>query len=76
MKLYEFNMVYQHKGHVNGAIFFENIELNVIASAEYTAQLFNDHILSDKSNMLLSLHITPTGENVDPDDVPKRGVFD
>lgn len=76
MKLYEFNMVYQHSRNVNGAIFFENIELNVIASAEYTAQLINDYILSDKSNILLSLHVTPTGENIEPDDIPKRGVFD
>ena len=78
MKLYEINLVYEHKGLPtvpNGAIFYENVEVNTIASAEYGAELIN-RVLSDKFNMLLSLHITPTGENVEADDIPVMGVFD
>lgn len=75
MKLYEIDLVYQHSSASNGAIFYENVEVNTIASAEYGAELIN-RVLSDKLNMLLSLHITPTGENVDPNDVPTKGVFD
>ena len=75
MKLYEINVVYEKKKSLNGAIFYKNVEVNVIASAAYGAVLLN-RVLSDDSKMLLSLHITPTGENVEPDDIPKRGVFD
>ena len=76
MKLYEINMVYQHSSSVGGAIYFENIEVTVIATAEYCAQLIN-RILEDKLNTLLCLHVTPTGESADPDDIPSvKGVFD
>ena len=75
MKLYEINLVYQHSSSSNGAIFYENVEVDTIASAEYGAQLIN-RVLSDKLNMLLSFHVTPTGENVEADDIPSKGVFD